>query len=107
MTKSTKDDKVNKGWQSQQVKTTYIIFIDFFDYLFQANIFNAKLITSLLKFFLSNIPTSIFIKVRKGCKQMIFSFDLVKMQCCRNELTIINRPTIIYISLQFQGIVIC
>lgn len=84
----------------RELEVTYIILINFLDHLFQADVFDTKLYTGLLKFFLSNIATSVSVKVRKCCKKMIFSFNLVSMQCCSNKLPVTNSSTIVNISLQ-------
>jgi hypothetical protein len=55
--------------------------------------------TSLLKLVHCYITTSILIKIGKCRRQMFFSFKLVKMYRCSNELSIVNGAVIVYVSL--------
>lgn len=80
-------------------KWTHIVLVDFLNHFFNTRIIEAKLQTSLLKLIMSDIATSIFIKVWKSSKQVILFLDFVEMQRRSYKLSIVNCPAIISISL--------
>ena len=94
---------------------------------FQFNITKAKFYASLLKLISCDITTAIFVKVRESSKQILLSLHLIQMrccsnaifvkvgecrkkillslhliqmQCCSNEFTLVNRATVVKVSLQ-------
>ena len=55
--------------------------------------------TRLLQLVYRYVTTSVFVKVLKRSHKMLFPLQLVEMDRRCNELAVINRPTVVHISL--------
>lgn len=83
----------------QDVSLSYIVLVDLVHEFFQLNVFKTKLLASLLKLILGDVPATILIEVGESRMQVIFPLDLVEMQHCRHELPVVYGPTVVYIRL--------
>lgn len=80
--------------------TAYIVLVHFSDNIFKVKIIQALFLTGLLELINRNRSTSILVKVLKGCYKMFITLKLVEMDSGSYKLPIINRTTVVDISLQ-------
>lgn len=78
---------------------TDVVFVDFSDHLLELNVSQAELLAGELQLIGRDVAAAVLVEVLERREQVILPLDLVHMQSCSDELTVIYRAAVIYICL--------